>query len=52
MNSTKKPNFKVVFYEKKKKKSTCGSRKQCTGPTKKIHLLRNAQNTLPKLTHW
>ena len=60
MNSTVKPSFKVVFAEK----STCTFHKQCTGSTKKIrsmnnardlfkkmHLLGNTQNALPKLTH-
>ena len=31
MNSTVRPNFKVIFVEK----SICGSHKQYTGPTKK-----------------
>ena len=36
VNNIVRPNFEVVFV---KKKSTCGSRKQCTGPTKKSWML-------------
>ena len=39
VTSIVRPNFKVVFVKKKKKKSNCGSPAQCTGPTKKRWML-------------
>ena len=43
MNSIVEPSFNKNFA----KKSTCGSCKQCTGPTNQ-KLLRNVQNALPR----